>query len=141
MACMRLAWISAVVGFLAGPAAADVGALGIWALDSGKVTVRISPCGATLCGTIVALKKPLDKQGKPKLDKKNPNPALRNRPVIGITILSAMKPDGENSWAGRIYNADDGNTYSSYMRLNGDAMKIKGCVAFICKKMTFVRVE
>ncbi len=141
MTCMRLAWTLAALGSLTVPALASGGAIGTWALDSGKVTVRIAPCGGNLCGTVVALKKPLDKHGKPKLDRKNPNPALRSRPVIGLTILSAMKPDGQDSWAGKIYNADDGNTYSSYMKLIGDAMKVKGCVAFICKKMTFVRIK
>ena len=36
--------------------------------------------------------KPLTKKGKPKLDRKNPNEALRSRPVIGLTILTNMKP-------------------------------------------------
>jgi uncharacterized protein (DUF2147 family) len=134
-----LVW--ALIGAVPGQSLAGSGAIGTWTMDSGKVTVRISPCGGSLCGTVVTLSKPLDKNGKPKLDKKNPNPALRKRPVVGLTILSAMKPDGDSRWAGRIYNADDGHTYQSYMKLDGDAIKVKGCVAFICKKMTFRRVD
>ena len=61
---------------------------GIWLLDSGKVTVRIAPCGDSLCGAIVGLAKPLNKQGQPKVDKENPNASLRNRPLMGLTILA-----------------------------------------------------
>jgi len=54
---------------LSGLAWADGGASGIWKLSSGKVTVRIMPCGPSLCGAIVGLAKPLDKKGRPKVDK------------------------------------------------------------------------
>ena len=124
---------------LSGLALADEGANGIWKLNSGKVTVRIMPCGPSLCGAIVGLAKPLDKKGRPKVDKKNPNESLRNRPLIGLTILANMKPAGENKWQGTIYNADDGRTYSSYMDLSGHSMKVKGCVGPFCKTMIFVR--
>ena len=124
---------------LSGLALADEGASGIWMLNSGKVTVRIAPCGPSLCGAIVGLAKPLDKKGSPKVDKKNPNESLRNRPLMGLTILANMKPAGENKWRGTIYNADDGRTYSSYMDLSGNNMNVKGCVGPLCKTMVFVR--
>ena len=126
---------------LSGPALADESANGVWMLDSGKVTVRIAPCGPNLCGEIVGLAKPLNKQGLPKVDKKNPDEALRNRPLMGLTILANMKPSGDNKWKGTIYNADDGRTYSSYMKLSGDNMKVKGCVGPFCKTMKFIRTN
>ncbi|MFN0194632.1 MAG: DUF2147 domain-containing protein [Aestuariivirga sp.] len=124
-----------------GTAQADTGALGVWRMNNGKVTVRVANCGPNLCGTIIALAKPLDKKGRPKVDKDNPNPALRSRPVIGLRILNDMTPAGGNKWQGSIYNADDGRTYSSTMRLSGNNMKVKGCVLFICKSLTFTRVN
>lgn len=126
---------------LTGHALADGGATGIWIMENGKVTVRIAPCGPNLCGTIIGLAKPLNKQGLPKVDKENPNASLRGRPVIGLTILSNMAPKSDNKWAGTIYNADDGRTYSSYMKLVGDKMKVKGCVGPFCKSMTFNRTN
>ena len=124
---------------LSGLALADEGASGVWKLNSGKVTVRIAPCGPSLCGAIVGLAKPLDKKGRPKVDKRNPNESLRSRPLMGLTVLANMKPAGENRWQGTIYNADDGRTYSSYMNLSGNSMKVKGCVGPFCKSMLFVR--
>ncbi len=137
----QLATIVLLTGPLAAMASAESQPHGIWIMDSGKVTVQVDDCGANLCGKIVALSKPLDKNGKPKLDKRNPDPALRKRPVIGLTILKDMQPKGGNKWEGTIYNADDGYTYRSVMKLNGDEMKVKGCVAFICKAMYFKRMN
>ncbi|MBI2719757.1 MAG: DUF2147 domain-containing protein [Rhizobiales bacterium] len=116
-------------------------AVGNWVMENGKVTIRIAPCGEALCGTIVAMKKPLDGNGRPKRDKHNPDPDKRDRPVIGLTVLSAMRPDGDGGWAGRIYNADDGNTYVSTMELDGNVMRVKGCVVFFCKNLRFVRIN
>ena len=131
------------VGVASGPALAGSGPMGVWRMSNGKVTVRVSPCGPKLCGTVVALKKPRDDKGRPRRDKENPNPALRQRPVIGLTILSNMRPSGEGRWTGTIYNPDDGNTYSSRMQLKGSGtMRVDGCVAgVLCKSMTFIRID
>ena len=127
----------------AGHARAADGAKGTWRLSNGKVTVKVLPCGDGLCGRVVALRKPRDDKGRPRLDKENPNPALRRRPVIGLTILSNMKPQGDGYWTGTIYNPDDGNTYSSNMTLqNANTMRVKGCVASVfCSSMKFVRLQ
>lgn len=85
--------VAALCGLFAltGPAVASEGVSGVWRMANGKVTVKVVPCGSNLCGTVVGLKKPRDDKGRPRLDKENPNPALRRRPVIGLTILSNMK--------------------------------------------------
>ena len=127
--------------YLSGLALAGESASGVWMMDTGNVTVRIAPCGPSLCGEIVGLAKPLTKKGQPKLDKKNPDEALRDRPLLGLTILANMRPAGENKWKGTIYNADDGRTYSSYMNVSGSNMKVKGCVGPFCKTMVFVRTN
>lgn len=115
---------------------------GVWRLDSGKVTVKVEQCGGELCANIVGLKEPTYKDGTPKIDRHNENPALRKRPLMGLNVLSDMKPSGENTWKGAIYNADDGKTYSATMRLSGNVIKLKGCVAGIfCKTNTFNKVN
>lgn len=134
----------AFVFALGTPAAvADSQASGVWRAKNGKVTIRLSACGGEkLCGRIVALSKPRGKDGKLKRDKKNPNAALRNRPVIGVTILSGLKPEGANAWSGSIYNPDDGNTYRSKVKLvSPTRLKVNGCVSVVCKSMDFYRVN
>jgi len=126
-----------------GEAQAADGPTGTWRMANGKVTVRVSKCGAGLCARVVALKKPRDDKGKPRTDKENPNPALRQRPVIGLTVLSNMKASGEGRWSGIIYNPDDGNTYSSAIQITGPStMRVNGCVAGVfCKSTKFIRVD
>lgn len=115
---------------------------GTWRMASGKVTVRLTPCGGGFCGTVVALKRPLDKNGNPKRDKENPNPSLRDRPVIGLTIMANMMPAGDNRWSGTIYNPDDGKSYRSKLKLqSSNLMKVEGCVSVFCKTMKFIRVK
>jgi len=126
----------------AAPAFAS-GAPGTWAMKNGKVTVNVSDCGSGLCGRIVALKEPISKiDGKPKIDRENPNPSLRKRPLIGLSILVGMKSAGENTWKGAIYNPDDGKTYTGSVKLDGGTMKVQGCVLkVLCKTNTFVRLN
>ncbi len=116
---------------------------GTWAMKNGKVTVNVSDCGTGLCGTIVALKEPISKiDGKPKIDRENPDPSLRQRPLIGLSILVGMKAAGEGQWEGAIYNPDDGKTYTGTVKLDGSTMKVQGCVLkVLCKTNTFVRVN
>jgi uncharacterized protein (DUF2147 family) len=115
---------------------------GTWRLDNGKVTVKVSQCGGEVCANIVGLKEPTYKDGTPKIDKYNKNPSLRKRPLMGLSVLSDMKPAGDNTWEGNIYNADDGKTYSATMTLSGSTMKLKGCVAGIfCKTNTFKKLN
>ncbi|MBK1866767.1 DUF2147 domain-containing protein [Aestuariivirga sp. YIM B02566] len=115
---------------------------GTWRLDNGKITVKVRQCGGEICANIVGLKEPTYKDGKAKIDKYNKNPALRNRPLMGLAVLSNMKPSGDGTWAGNIYNADDGRTYNATMTMSGNTMKLKGCVAGIfCKTNTFKKVN
>ena len=116
---------------------------GVWAMSNGKVTVAVNDCGRNLCGKIIGLKEPISKiDGKPKVDRENPDPSLRKRPLIGLTILLGMKPAGEGTWKGAIYNPDDGKTYSATVKYEGSSMKVKGCVAGVfCKTNKFVRAD
>ena len=115
---------------------------GKWSMADRKVTVKVQPCGENLCGRIVGLKEPTYADGKKKIDRYNENKSLRARPLMGLALLSNMKPVGENSWQGKIYNPDDGHTYSATLKLNGGEMKLQGCVAGIfCKTNTFNKVN
>ena len=132
-----------VAGITAPSAVRASEAEGIWAMSNGKVTVRVANCGGNLCARIVGLKEPISRiDGKPKIDRENPNPSLRKRPLIGLSILIGMQPAGTGLWKGAIYNPDDGQTYSATVRHDGRTIKVKGCVAAVfCKTNTFVRTN
>lgn len=135
-----LAALGLGLGLMAAPALAASPAEGTWRMSNGKITITVSPCGQSLCGTLSALKEPLDKNGNPKLDKHNPDPSKRGRSIIGISILKVQQ-SGDNSWAGNIYNADDGHTYNSTLKLNGDTMRVKGCFMVFCRNLVFNRIQ
>lgn len=120
--------------------------LGIWADGDKKSTIEIYKCGDKLCGKIVSLTVPNDPTtGKPKLDTKNPDPKLKTRPRLGIVLMQGFKYDDDNKWDdGKIYNPEDGKTYSCYMKLeNANTMEVKGYIGFslIGKSQTWTRVK
>lgn len=83
----------------------------VWLMD-GKVAVQIFDCNGQLCGRILWLQTPRDAQGMLNRDKHNPDPALRQRGLCGLTVLWNLQSAGPNRWKdGWFYNPDDGKTY------------------------------
>jgi uncharacterized protein (DUF2147 family) len=113
---------------------------GTWLTEGGKATMRVTDCGGSLCATIVAVKEPIDPQtGKPRLDANNADPSKRNRPVVGVQVMT-LRPQGPNKWAGQGYNPEDGKTYDVTVTLeNANIIKVQGCVLFICQTNTWTR--
>ncbi len=125
---------------MAGAAQAAATAAGDWITQTGLAKVRIAPCGPALCGAVVWMKQPLDPgTGQPQRDGKNPDPALRSRPALGLQIIKGMKPAGEGRWAdGTIYDPQSGNTYASRLTANPDGtLKVEGCFAILCRAQTW----
>jgi hypothetical protein len=49
---------------------------------------------------------------RPASDRKNPDPAFRQRLLCGLTILQGLQPAGLDHWnSGSLYNPNDGVTY------------------------------
>jgi uncharacterized protein (DUF2147 family) len=107
-------------------------ALGLWSTEGGKSRVEIFDCAGKLCGKIVWLKEPLDDQGKEKVDRENPDEALKGRKILGLALLSDFVAEGDSGrqWTdGRIYNPEDGQTYKCNMELQDDGkLKVRGYV-------------
>ena len=50
-------------------------------------------------------------------DSNNPDVSKQNRPTLGMPILLDMKKKpGIDQWEGQVYNAKDGQTYSSTIK-------------------------
>src|SRR5262249_48421565 len=116
-------------------------ASGVWLTQAGDARVKVSKCAGGICGVIVWLREPIDSAtGKPATDNKNPNPALAQRPMIGLPLFSGMRPDRSNRWSGQIYNADDGSMYTSHiMPRSAEALRVEGCVGMLCGGETWSR--
>ncbi|MFN0190478.1 MAG: DUF2147 domain-containing protein [Aestuariivirga sp.] len=134
----------ALASFWAGPAlSAEEAIPGVYRLTDGKVTIKVTNCGQNICANIVGLKEPISKiDGKPKVDRENPDTSKRKRPLMGLSVLIGMKPTGDKKWKGSLYNPDDGKTYSASVSLNGDTFSVKACiVGILCKTNKFVRLN
>ena len=116
---------------------------GMWLTEGGKSHVKIEPCGEKLCGAIVWLKEPNNDDGSAKLDINNENDSLRDRPIVGLRMLTNFVEKGAGKWdSGKIYNPEDGKTYSSKIEIaDPKTLKVSGCVFIFCKTQTWTRVE
>ncbi len=84
--------------------------------------------------------------GKPRTDRRNPDPAKRGRPAHGLVILSGFVEKGKNYWGkGRVYNVETGKTYKAKMTLgnNGQELRLRGFigVSLIGKTAVWTRYE
>jgi uncharacterized protein (DUF2147 family) len=111
--------------------------VGEWLVEDGDARIRIQECGSNLCGVVTAAKNAQD------TDRKNPNPELRHRSILGMPVLLDMKPSKGNRWEGQIYNAKDGQTYTANISLNDpQRLRVEGCVfGFLCGGQNWTRVN
>lgn len=126
----------AMAAFAASEARADP--IGEWRVADGNATVQIRKCGAGFCGFVATTRT------APGKDEKNPDPAKRNRSVLGIEVLINLRPAGNNLWTGTTYNAEDGQYYNAKVSVQGDrALQIQGCVpnSGVCGSETWTRVR
>jgi uncharacterized protein (DUF2147 family) len=109
---------------------------GDWRVANGEANIRIDDCNGALWGII-------SWERQPGVDSNNPNPAVRNRPTLGLHILLAMRPSKPGVWQGEVYNAENGKTYSSSITLKSpDVLRIEGCVfGILCGGENWTRVK
>jgi uncharacterized protein (DUF2147 family) len=123
-------------------AVASADPIGLWKAGDGA-HVSISRCGGALCGVLVSVPSATDPEtGRPWKDKNNINPNLRNRPLRGVQVMIAMRPSGAGKWSGRLYNTDDGKTYSgSITEVDARTIRVEGCAGALCGGETMTRIK
>jgi uncharacterized protein (DUF2147 family) len=102
----------------------------IWYNEEKTSKLEITQTGNTFQATIVWLQDPLE-DGKPKLDKENPNATLRTKPIQGLTILNGLKKSSKDPnfyEDGRIYDPKNGKTYDCRMTYKGGSIELRGYV-------------
>lgn len=122
--------VSGAVFIAAGGPALAQQDLGTWLNADRKGKIALRECGDnTLCGKIVWLKDAKDEKGRPWNDQLNPDPDLRARPVVGISVLIGVKKIAPNTWRGYIYDPEVGKIYYlKHLKLGQDKVEIKGCL-------------
>jgi uncharacterized protein (DUF2147 family) len=126
----------------AAPAAQSTDAVvGRWKTPVHNGIVEIARCGTSICGKIVGSDK---LRTNPNLqDGRNSDTAQRSRKLMGLQILSGFKAQGAGWYGGKIYNAEDGKTYSAEITMSGnDQLNLRGCVFKpFCRTQTWTRVR
>lgn len=100
-------------------------ATGYWLTENKRAVIHTQECDQGLCGTIYWI---ID--GGLTKDVNNPDESMRTRPMCGLQILWGFKKDGDTDWEdGKIYKADDGDTYSANITLKDqDTLGLRGYV-------------
>ena len=110
---------------------------GDWKVSDGVANIRVAQCNGNMWGAVAWEKTPGGR------DTHNPDASKQSRPTLGMPILIDMKKKpGVDAWEGQVYNAKDGQLYSSTIKPIGtDQLEIQGCVlGFLCGGETWTRV-
>lgn len=105
--------------------------IGVWEPSHGKARVKVEKIGNKYFGKIVWLREPEDPNtGQPKVDKNNPDEAMRSTPLKGYRLLKDFTYNGKGEWVdGTIYDPENGSTYSCVITLKDDhTMDIRGYI-------------
>jgi uncharacterized protein (DUF2147 family) len=111
--------------------------IGEWMVASKKAHIRIVDCAGTLWGVVSW------QQNPGGLDDKNPDPAKRGRPTLGMPVLMDLRANGPNHWDGALYNSNNGKTYTGGITLIApNLVRVRGCVlGFLCGGEDWTRVD
>lgn len=126
--------------------ASDLTPIGIWWAEGGAAKVRLEQCGDSLCARVEWLRSPFDENGCVLRDRYNPDPSLRARDVIGIQLVSDLRPSdarGTEWTGGSIYDPTNGRSYDCVLRLRDpDRIEIRGYFGFelLGRTVTWTRV-
>lgn len=138
-------WASAacLAALVASSAAAqDEALLGRWRTPAQNGVVVIERCGGGLCARVAdaaALRANPDQR-----DVRNRDPALRSRPVKGLTVVRAAS-GGPRVWsAGPLYDPDSGQgaATGTLTLIEPDRLAVRGCIArMLCRTQTWTRAR
>ena len=131
---------------------ADALVEGTW-LTPDQAEMTIEECEQGLCGTlskIVITQAHVQQYGvdasaidiESITDVMNKDPAMRERPMLGLQILTLKATDNPWHFTGDIYNPQDGNTYSGEISVkDADSIVLKGCALYVlCQEQVWTRV-
>ena len=120
-------------------AANDV--IGVWKTNEGGGHVELYKNGDTLEGKIVGGEARENRETK---DVNNPDPALRDRELLGLVIIKDMTYNADkDAWEkGELYRTTKGKTYKAKIRLAEDGvLKVTGYLGFFKKTVDWHKLE
>lgn len=110
-------------------ASADADAVtGVWLTAAGDGYVQVFEEAGRYHGKTVGA--PPGEGDPDATDEHNPDPAKRDRNLLGIRLLKGFEYDGDGVWkGGRAYDPNNGKTYDAKMWLEDpDTLKLRGYI-------------
>ncbi|MCX7155952.1 MAG: DUF2147 domain-containing protein [Rhodocyclales bacterium] len=107
-----------------------------------KSLVRITEKDGVFSGTIEKIVDPAKQDSK--CDECAGDDPRKGKPVIGMTILTGLKKDGDNIYSsGRILDPNNGKTYNARVTVidEGKKLEMRGSILFIGRTQTWIRVD
>jgi uncharacterized protein (DUF2147 family) len=107
-----------------------------------KSVVRITETGGVLSGTVEKIIDPAKQDSKCD-DCANDDPR-KGKPVIGMTILTGLKKEGDNVYGGgQILDPNNGKTYNAKVTVidGGKKLEMRGSILFFGRTQTWIRVN
>ncbi|MFY0680567.1 MAG: DUF2147 domain-containing protein [Thalassovita sp.] len=128
---MRVLVLGIVFGVaVSGPVFADP-MVGVWATapdHKGQIAhVKAQRCGESLCGRITHA---YDKSGKEV-----------TTPNVGKRLFWDMKPAPKGGYKGKGWLPSRDMVFNAKVKVSGNQMTVRGCIAMICKSQTWTRVK
>lgn len=143
-----LAFIAATALVIAPAFADSTSPAGLWKniddeTGKPKALIRISENNGVLTGQIEKLFRDANEDQNPKCDKCDG--ARKDQPIIGMTILSNLKKDGDEYAGGEILDPNNGKVYKSKLHLvdGGKKLSVRGYIGvpMLGRSQTWVRQE
>lgn len=124
--------LAAATALLAAPAAAKSPLEGLWTSPKGNVTVRIAPCGQSLCGQVV--------EASPKAQRRAAKQGVAR--LVGEPLLNNIQPAGPGKWKGRVFVPRIKSHVGGNITMQGrDRMQVSGCFAgLVCRSAVYRRI-
>ncbi len=107
-----------------------------------KSLVRITEKGGVISGTIEKLLDPAKQDSK--CDECASDDPRKGKPVIGMTILTGLKKEGDNVYdGGQILDPKNGKTYNAKVTVidGGKKLEMRGSILFFGRTQTWIRVN
>ena len=119
--------IAVILALIPVAAYAEDPAAGYWLTQNERSVIEVKECEQGLCGYVYWII-----EGGMQKDSKNPDPGLRDEPMCGLPIFWGFEKETAGNWEnGKIYKADDGDTYSANVEIQEDGtLKVSGYVGF-----------
>ena len=105
---------------------------GMWLSADGTGWIKIELSDNGPIGSIAGSADKSGNRGPSDKDNLNPDPALRDRLLLGLTIMDGFTYAGGGKWkSGRIYDPNSGKTYKCKLTLvDKNTLELRGYIGF-----------